>query len=180
MPSIHKFNLACDVRGVFNLGSWQKNTSYKSKFILKMMDTHPTKNIVFVDADAVVHKDPELFVRIPEEYNIAAHILDRNAWYGKQGITEDVDFLSGTLFIRNNQRSKELVIKWVHECNLSTTWEQKLLEKVLKTNKETAYNLPIEYCYINSLPNGAPPLIKVEDPVIVHHQCSRKYKNLIK
>jgi hypothetical protein len=74
-------NLKSDVRGVENLHSWAKNTSYKAQFIIDMLEQH-TENIIFVDCDAEIISYPELFDNIPNKYNFAAHTLDRNKFYG--------------------------------------------------------------------------------------------------
>lgn len=176
LPSLARLGIHSDVRGVDNLGSWQKNTSFKAKYLQYMLNLH-TENIVFIDCDAEVIEYPRLFEQIPENYNFAAHILDRSAWYNRTGMGEE--FLSGTLFIRNCDRSKEIIRLWVNECENSVQWEQRLLKKVLEENSEWVYNLPVEYCYIATLPDGREPFVKVDKPFILHHQASRKLKHLI-
>ena len=179
MPSVHKFNLESDIRGILSLGSWQANTSYKSQFILWMLEHHK-KNVVFLDSDAVVHLYPQLFHEIPEEFNIAAHILDRSAWYGSVR-NPQYELLSGTAFFRYSLETLRIVEKWVEECKrLHQVWEQQLLQKVLDEKKTRIFELPLSYCYIVSLPDGSSPLVKCEDPVIVHHQKSRELRNTIR
>jgi len=165
-----------DINGVHNLGTWQKNTSFKPTFILKMLEKYQD-NVVFVDCDATINEYPSLFENIPEEYSFACYILDRNLHYGKS-FSDDYKYelLTGTLFIRNNEKSKEIVRKWVHECSQSKMWEQKILQKILKEYKEEVYQLPLSYCYLFSLPNGLEPIIKCEKPVVTHHQVSRLLK----
>ena len=179
MPSVHKFNLESDIRGILSLGSWQENTSYKSEFILWMLEHHK-KNVVFLDADATICSYPSLFHEIPLEFNVACHILDRNAWCGNQ-CTPQYELLSGTAFFRYSPETLRIVEKWVEECKrLHQVWEQQLLQKVLDETKTRIFKLPLSYCYIVSLPDGSSPLVKCGDPVIVHHQRSRDLRNTIR
>jgi len=177
LSTISTLKVKSDIRGVYSLGSWQKNTLYKSTFIREMMDRHPDDNIVFVDCDAEVLRYPELFDNIPEQYDIAAHILDRGRWYNKP--FNEMELLTGTLFVRNTARAREIVDKWVGECYNSGIWEQKILQIVLKDMNVPIFELPIEYCYMKTMPNGLEPFIRVKDPVIVHHQLSRSLKKVI-
>ena len=179
MPSVHKFNLESDIRGILSLGSWQANTSYKSQFILWMLEHHK-KNVVFLDSDAVVHLYPQLFHEIPEEFNIAAHILDRSAWYGSVR-NPQYELLSGTAFFRYSLETLRIVEKWIEKCKENPRiWEQQLLQRVLEEANTKIFELPLSYCYIASLPDGSSPLVKCEDPVIVHHQKSRELRNTIR
>jgi hypothetical protein len=179
MPSIQNFHLKSDVRRIDSRGSWQKNTSYKAEFVLQMLEMHKT-NVVFLDCDATICSYPQLFHEIPEEFNIACHILDRNKWYGREYLNR-YELLSGTALFRYCPEVLKVVEKWCEECKrLYQVWEQQLLQKVLEENNVKVYNLPISYAYINTLPDGSAPLVKCEGPVIVHHQCSRTLKNLVK
>ena len=180
MPSVFERSIPSDIRGVESLGSWGKNTSYKPTFIKRMMVLHPDKNIVFLDADAEVVAYPELFDHIPEEYNIAVHILDKDRWYNRSNGGEE-ELLSGTLFVRNCETSHNIVNRWIGLCSLDEKkWEQKVLQDVIDEMEIVIYELPISYCYIKTMPDGSEPNVKCEHPVVVHHQCSRLYRNTIK
>jgi hypothetical protein len=179
MPSVTELRLRTDIRGVTNLGSWQKNTSYKPEFIRLVMERH-TEDIVFVDSDAEIIRYPELFNNIPEQYCIAAHILDRNAWYGYANLQKRYELLSGTLWIRNCAESRRVLDAWMDGCKATNMWEQKVLQQVLEQLNITPYQLPLSYCYIKTLPGNRLPLINVEEPVIVHNQVSRTLKNRIR
>ena len=179
MPSVHKFNLESDIRGISSLGSWQANTSYKSQFILWMLEHHK-KNVVFLDADAIINSYPQLFHEIPEEYNIAAHTLDRNLWYNREYLNTRYELLTGTAFFRYSGKTLEIVKKWVDECKRTPQiWEQKILENIIKNDDVNIFPLPISYCYIFSLPDNSPPIVKCENPIIVHMQKSRELRNKV-
>lgn len=152
-------------------GSWHKNTSLKPRFILELFQKY-NKDVILLDADATIEKYPELFFNIPEEYDIAAHYLSWKDWYGYSE-DETKELLSGTLYLRNNDKVKKLCQKWYDEAYHSGVWEQQILQKLLDKSEVKVYNLPIEYTFIISRPGNLPPLIKTE-PVILHHQVSRE------
>ena len=160
-----------------NLGSWKKNTAYKATFAMEMLNKYPESNIVLLDADCKINNYPSLFDNIPEQYNIASHLLDWATWY--QNGTTTKEFLTGTLFLRNCERTKYLVEKWIDGCEATNEWEQKVLAKVLVDYKEQILNLPLAYCYINSLPDGREPHVKIDNPTIIHYQSSRTLKRQI-
>ena len=178
MPSIQKLQLKSDIRGILSLGSWQKNTSYKPKFILEMLD-HGLNDLVFVDSDATITTYPELFDKIPSNFDFAVHTLDKNAWYGLDYGQDKYELLTGTLFVRNNQRARKILNLWIQNCENTTMWEQRVLQNLVEEYEIPIYPLPLGYCYINSLPDGTKPRIKIDNPTIIHHQVSRKYKNLV-
>jgi len=174
-PSLEKFNLIHDIEEVEDRGNWQKNTSYKSEFILKMLLKHK-KNIVFIDADGTIEKHPSLFWEIPEEYDIAYHLLDwMRQWRNKEG-GDKWELLSGTMMFRYNEKVLSLVRKWVERTKTSTKWEQRILQEIIKNNKEIkSYILPAEYTTVAMHDGSIPKYIK--KPVIFHHQKSRQYRN---
>jgi len=178
MKSLNSLNLKSDIRGVENLGSWQLNTSFKPTFILQMLEKHKEENVVFVDADAEVLEYPSLFDEIPEQYTFASHTLDRGEWYNNNETRQEL--LTGTLWIRNCERSKEIIREWIDECAKTKNWEQRVLEQVLFKNNEKVFQLPVEYCWIKTLPNGNDPYVKPVGKIFVrHNQVSRELKKQI-
>jgi len=172
IPSLKRWNLRCDVQGLPSLGNWLSNVSLKPKFILDMLNKHK-EDVVFLDADATIEQKPELLDNIPSEYDIAVHYLDWNTWYGKGNKKE---LLSGTMFLRNNPKVKSLYEEWYKESKKYKRWEQLILEDIIKERGDIkVYELPLSYCYIKSRPNDKQPLVLL-NPVILHHQVSRKYK----
>jgi len=166
------------IAGRPNQGDWYKNTAYKPMFALEMLNSIPKdKCIVLLDADSTVEKYPILFDEIPEEYDIAFHTLDWNSWYGHNNNIKEV--LTGTMFLRNNKKVKDLCYEWHIIAKNTNTWEQKVLQKLLDKRDIKCYDLPIEYCYMKTRPRGQEPLVKV-DPVILHYQASRILKRSVR
>jgi len=180
IPSLEKFNLPHEVKEVSNLGNWYKNTAYKGKFILDYLVEYPFDyNIVLLDVDAIIEKEPILFDQIPNEYDIALHYLSWNTWYGYKDRVDKKELLTGTMMFRNRPEVKKLCEEWYKKANETQQWEQQVLEKIIKNYNLKVYELPIEYIYIDTLPNGSKPKVSDENVVIRHFQASREWKRKI-
>ena len=180
LPSLKKWNLKYDIEAIEDQGNWQRNTHHKAKFIKKMLLKHK-QPIVFLDADATIEDYPMLLdiLDIYYNYDIALHYLDWYLLWRKQKENPKRETLSGTLYLRYNEKVLQFLDEWIEENNKNTIWEQRNMEKILTNWKDKlkVYDLPPEYCAIK-LPNGQIPTHYVkEKPVILHHQVSRKYKN---
>ncbi|MEI8350069.1 MAG: methyltransferase domain-containing protein [Candidatus Omnitrophota bacterium] len=156
--SLDKLNINYHIQPIDNLGSWDKNTHYKASFILEMLDKYPDKNIVFIDADAIVHSYPDLFDVLDVDF--AVHYFR-----GRQ-------LASGTLFFKNNTISRELLKAWIErnnqdKTNLDQQNLQNIIEEVWKY-KITIFDLPPEYCTIFDMRERIPR------PIIEHFQLSRE------
>ena len=172
LPSLKKWKLKYDIQCLPSLGSWSPNVALKPKFILDMLNKH-NEDIVFLDADATIESFPDLFATLSANINVAAHYLDWKTWYGKGNKKE---LLTGTLFLQNTPAVKRLCEEWYETAKKTNRWEQAVLADILKTKPNIkVYELPLSYCYIKSRPGNKQPLVLL-NPVILHHQCSRKYK----
>jgi hypothetical protein len=178
IPSIKELGIESDIVAIPNLGTWQANTSFKSTFALQMLQKHPDKNVVLLDVDAKIEAIPTLFENIPEQYITAAHHLDHRLWFNRSTATKE--FLSGTLFLRNVPRTYEMVKLWIDGCVKSKGWEQRILARVIRQFKFPVFDLPVEYCWINTLPGNRPHPLKDEGVIIRHYQASRWTKQSIK
>jgi hypothetical protein len=175
-PTLLNLGLEHDVTAIETLGNWNKNTSYKPTLALNMLEKHSGKDIVIVDVDARIESYPTLFTSIPETYNFGVRLLDRAKVLGHSNLTKEL--LTGTMFIRNNERSKEIVTNWKDECSKSSSWEQLVLHGVLKRSNEPIYALPSEYCWIDILPNGCKSVCNGK-VVVRHFQASRTTKKAV-
>lgn len=172
--SLNKLNLSYDVVGIKTLGNWQANTRYKAKFMESMLDKYPGKSLVYVDSDAIIHSNPILF----DKYTCDIAVR----WQDFRWIKNEC--LSGTIFMANNDRTRELCKRWQitnhREGPNAKTFEQWNLGKVIQAMKAEGKiideNLPPEYTMIFDSMRSMYPNIK---PVIEHFQASRKYKNKV-
>jgi len=180
LPSLDKLGLKYHIEVVENRGSWIKNVAQKPLSILRTMEKFPSYNIIVLDADSEVLSYPKLFNEIPEDVDIAFHTLNWDFWYKNNSHIMEV--LSGTMFIRNSEKMRDFVREWYVRAETAQEWEQKVLAKLLEERKESIkiFPLPLNYCWISSLPDGKEPYIKCDNIVIKHNAASRKYKRLIK
>lgn len=170
-PSLLKFKLPYFIQSIEDLGSWKLNTDFKPKFLLKCLE-NLENDIVFIDSDATINSYPELFYSIPEDLGV--HYLDWESHYGRESDKGILECLTGTLFLRNNDKIKSFLKEWIKETK-NFVWEQKAFEKVLKFTSIEYYLLPREYCYLVSTPWGNPAQ-PLTNPIISHYQMSRKLK----
>jgi len=172
--SMTKHGLGRMILPVKDSGSWSKNTHKKATIILGIMNETQKHIIlpgfVWVDCDAIIHKQPALFNEIYEQgFDVGVHF--RNWYHAKN------ELLSGTIFFANNQKVRRLIRNWI-AFNKSNPgiWEQRNLWRALSTTDGLkVYKLPIEYCCIFDDQNR-----KKIDPVIEHFQASRKARKIMK
>ncbi len=162
IQSARKFNIKFHVKSVVSLGSWEKNCQYKAIHILETLNKFD-ENILWVDADAIFLSYPELFDQM--DCDIAYHYLEHRK-----------EILSGTLFLRNNEKVKGLVEKWIEINSTNNLWDQRNLQTAMEADGSLVnYRLPAEYCriYDNKYQHLS------AEPIIVHYQASRRFKKQI-
>lgn len=175
LPSLKRWNLQYDIEEVKDFGSWQLNTGFKSKFIKKMLLKHK-QNICFLDADATIEQYPDLLFNIPDEYDIAIHLLDWMLFWRNRPGQKQRELLSGTMVIKYKESTLKLLDEWIDRVEIDkNTKEQKVLENIVVNNSRyKVYNLPPSYCAIIKFDGSVPEYIG--DPIILHHQVSRQYR----
>lgn len=161
------------VIGVPNLGSWQKNTQYKSKFIRYALDKFPNKSLLYLDVDAVMVKSPEILDTLDADV-AAVHFANGS------------ELLSGTLYLKNNKICKRLIDRWVRLNekypetlpNGKEAWDQRTLEMAInEMNSINYYELPQEYTWIVQLTQRRCP--EADSPVIMHTRGAKRFKNIV-
>jgi len=166
--SCSEFGIPLHLRPIDNLGTWEKNTHFKANFISECLSSF-SQNLVYVDVDAVFRSYPILFKSLDCDI---AYRTENFRWRRNEA-------LSGTIFLANNQRTKDFVKKWIEINNViktnrmdPETWEQKNMQRSLEVCKEVRYqNLPPEYTFIFDHSKRLHPNVT---PIIEHFQASRK------
>jgi len=165
--SANQFSLANHIIGIRDLGSWEKNTHYKAYFIKECLNTR-NQDLLYVDVDAVFKRSPDL---IPSLNCDIAYRTENFKWRADEA-------LSGTIFLKNNDKVKSFVDRWI-QLNEATpaerlkpeTWEQKNMQRAQREfNNLVYYNLPPEYTFITDHTRRMYPNIQ---PVVEHFQESR-------
>jgi hypothetical protein len=169
--SLKDLNMDYHIEPIDSLGSWQKNCHYKPVFIKKMILAHCLP-VLFVDADAIFHRYPDLFDDGSQLADCMFHLYKHNIDYPKGQVA------SGTLYFRYSVEALEILSDWEKMCLRNPGMlDQLALQKVIFSGtyiENTDYKfLPAEYCKIHDFPP------ECANPVIEHFQVSRKYKRLI-
>jgi len=172
VASLKRYKILHHVTGVPNLKCWYKNTGYKPIFLADCLKAFPDVDIVWVDCDAEFRSYPSLFDTL--DGDVAVHRFERKLYQPHSPCLPEV--LSGTVYLRNNEKVRGIVDAWAEECaRRPRVWDQKSLEKILHGE---FYQLPPEYCTIDGTMT-----MKIKKPIIVHFRASckvRKNKSLLK
>jgi hypothetical protein len=176
--SCKKLNLECKAYPIKNLKNWVKNTQQKGNVCLKALEEFDC-DIVWLDADAVVFQYPILFDELNKrnDFNICIHKHDPR-W--KKRPTGEM--LSGTIYFKNNNTTKDMIKKWIDRNKEVVEWDQYTLQDVIENNKQfKTIQLPVEYVKIRpkSIENIFNMFKSNKNLFIGHKQRSRKYKRII-
>jgi len=172
IESLKEFKLPYEITPIDNLGDWYKNMQFKPTFLKQMLEKYHPHSIVYVDVDAVFYRYPALFDQLDRMPNLSVgvHILDHSKYRRRNHPPE---LLSGTIFLKNNQKTSIIINEWIEECKKdSRLWDQRALASVLR--EKDFYVLPEEYCTIFDY------MSSVKYPVIKHFQASRVERNASK
>lgn len=104
--SLDNFNLNYYFKEVEDAGYWEANTRIKPHFILECLQQFPEKDVLYLDADAMVKKPLDYF----------NHITADVAFYKTKGMTGmSHDYLASTMFFKNTSNTIKLVEQWIAE-----------------------------------------------------------------
>ena len=174
-PTLQKYNLDYEAIPMPNYGRWNHNVAQKPLAILNALKKYK-EPIVVLDVDCKITEEPILFERIKtDQFDLAYHSLDWETWYNRPGKETKKEILTGTMWFNYNEKVVSFLEEWAKATWKAKCADQVTIEVLLKGDWKCLRicNLPIQYCYINSLPNGAPPYVQVLNPVITHFQASR-------
>lgn len=104
--SLDTFGLNYYIKQVEDAGYWEANTRIKPHFILSCLQKFPSKDVLYLDADALVKKPIDYF----------NHINSDVAFYKTKGMAGmSHDYLASTLFFKNTEPTRALVKQWIEE-----------------------------------------------------------------
>lgn len=104
--SLDTFGLEYYFKQVDDEGYWEANTRIKPHFILECLQKFPSKNVLYLDADALVKKPLDYF------NDITADV----AFYKTKGMPGmSHDYLASTMFFNNTAATLILVKQWIAE-----------------------------------------------------------------
>lgn len=104
--SLDNFNLNYYFKEVEDAGYWEANTRIKPHFILECLQQFPEKDVLYLDADALVKKPLDYF----------NHVTADIAFYKTKGMPGmSHDYLASTMFFKNTSNTIKLVEQWITE-----------------------------------------------------------------
>ncbi|WP_227430615.1 putative nucleotide-diphospho-sugar transferase [Psychrobacter sp. I-STPA6b] len=101
--SLDNLNINHYLQSVPDQGYWEANTRIKPYFLQHCLTRFANKNILYLDADAVVKRPLDYFENI--DTDIAVYETHR-----AKGMSHD--YLTGTIFLRQTPATHDLVEKW--------------------------------------------------------------------
>lgn len=104
--SLDTFNVGYYFSEVEDAGYWEGNTRLKPHFIQECLELFPEKDVLYLDADAVIKKPINYFNSITKD--IALYKAT-----GLPGMSHN--YLAGTMFFKNNQLTRDFVNQWIAE-----------------------------------------------------------------
>jgi hypothetical protein len=161
IKTLRKFGLEYDIRIVKDLGGWTENCGQKPSYLLKMMNLHPGRPLVWLDSDARVRQYPSLFESL-NGCDFAAH------WRG------GVELLSGTMYWGATDVARHMLELWRDRMHANPTeWDQRGLADLIHIHRRCMViaELPATYTAIFDA-----KMCPEQDWVISHHQASRRMR----
>ncbi len=156
---------------VDNLGSWQRNTQFKSTVVADFISRYPGRRLCYVDVDSIVLSRPELLWTI--DADIAAVIFAGN------------ELLSGVVLFNANERTAACVKRW-QEINAKypdylpngrDAWDQRTLWMAIQETGVKFAELPPSYNFISDL--GVQQYPDVKERVILATRGSVRFRKQI-
>ncbi len=170
--SLKALGLPHELRGIKSLGTWQRNTQYKARFVRDMIAASPSQPIVYLDVDALVVHPPALFNEL--QADVAATIFSGG------------ELLGGTIYFGGTAKATEVADRWLSLCKQypekippgrfsryprgTLAWDQRLLHMAIQETPDARFvELPPSYCYIIDMSRQRHP---DAEPVILHTRGS--------
>jgi len=170
--SIRRFELPHKIYPMQDHGDWFTNCHHIIEVIEQGLKEFPNKNIVWLDADAVIVKNPVLFSTFSRDLGAHRRKNKKDAGY---------HWNTGTIFYRNNEKVRERIHLMALNMRAYYCGEAEIYYDVdwMLANADKLGldlgELPTAYSII--FDTKQPEEINVE-PVIIHNQASRRLKNV--
>jgi hypothetical protein len=178
LPQILSLKRSLEAQGINHffkryerLPTWEQTTRLKPVFVDYCLGRFPAKNILYLDADAVVRKPLDFFNDVSADVSLLFHPK-------KQGNMHFLRISAGTVFVRNNEGGRRFASLWKgaeKNCEWLTLDEDMVYMAFEKLAGVSIAVLPPSYYKIFDKPG--------EEPVIEHFQASRgqfKWRRVIR
>jgi hypothetical protein len=153
--------------------NWARNTQLKPKAILEALERWDS--CLYLDSDSRI-SDSRVngIASIASDNPIACMFLDHEAWYGND--SRIMEPLTGTIYF--TREAVSFIEEWIAALINTQKTDGEVFRDLLISSRISAKQLGIEWAYITSLPRGGIGGLPCSDPIITHHQASRRFKNV--
>jgi hypothetical protein len=155
--SLRDFGLESDIECLPDAGSWKACACAKSSFVLRKMQEHPGRPLLWLDADATVE-------RFPAE--LAGPTCDMAVHY-----RNGTELLSSTVYFGATPGAREIAARWAHNCRVypdRKLGDQENLQDAADEERYRILRLPADYACIHDTMRH-----QSSDPVVLQWQASR-------
>ena len=191
--SVERFGFDCVIREYPAQGkegnpghmNWVLNCALCGEVIRQYQEDYPNRNLIYLDADAVMEKRPTIYLDEPRDYDFAVPFLTNNC--------NEHKLQSNSMYFAANKRARMLVDVWIREQYkrnqdmlagkythpFRDVWDQEVLEDVLPLVPDLRIReLPMTYGKIMPTPKGfeITPDVPLEKAVITQWQASREMR----
>ncbi|MBU5615884.1 hypothetical protein KPY62_01950 [Psychrobacter sp. TAE2020] len=169
--SLDDFGLNYYFKQVDDAGYWEANTRIKPHFILQCLQQFPNKNILYLDADALVKKPLDYF----------NHITTDVAFYKTKGMPGmSHDYLASTMYFSNTLNTIRLVEQWIEEQvdGKRTQVDQDSLDTAMEKLADTLSVEPLNPGYIKIFDKDYDGEIYIEQFQASRGQTKLKRQNI--
>lgn len=101
--SLEQLGIDYNLQPVPEQGHWEANTRVKPYFLSHCLQIFPDRDILYLDADAVVKHPLNHFNKV---------IADVAVYNTKRAEGMSHDYLTGTIFLKNTKATKDFVAEW--------------------------------------------------------------------
>ena len=183
MPSLVTHKIPNFLFVLKDKGTWKQNMLLQPSIIGLAMKTFPNDNIVWMDADTIIRKDPILFTKIPQRCDIGLYYMTYEDHYGEitKGVPSPMPEVStSVIYFKNCPKTLALVEKWMKLCENEATNKRVTLSNIVNdtlSDDLSFFVLPREYAYLVEREDGSLPAVPLIDPIVVHFEASKYTKN---
>ena len=165
--SLNQVGIDHHIRHYPDRGFWEANTRIKPEFIADCLERFAGRDIVYIDADAVVRGALPLFDQIDCDIGVFKAPAEPEG-----GTRYSHPYLTGTLYLANNQKVRAFVEEWVRaQAGMVLGVDQDSFAQALQVHPELRLH-PLPEAYVKIFDRGTEPAL------IEHFQASRRQPKL--
>jgi hypothetical protein len=180
VKTLDRFGLKHDVRAYEHPGSWTKAGFLIPRCIGDVRQAHPGEDVLYLDADARVMKDPTPYCdSLKGKADVGLFYLDNSPHHpGKDGR----ELCTGTTWWAATAAAADALDLWQTMCSQSVKpleTDQTILQRILAAalmGHVSVAELPPEMCWMDTI---SAMHYGEREPIIFHTQASRRHRKVV-